>query len=949
MRIFSLLVGSVVTGRLIAALFLFSIAFSAEALVPNVLKRSLYPTGTAPQTGAGAGASVAVDGDLTVVGAPLDGAKGYFVGRVKIYDTTTGQLLHILENPSGTESEYFGQAVAISGTKVVVGVPWKKTSLQPNSFRTGIAYIYDLGGPTPTIPIFTLVNSDITGAFGGAVAIWGDRVAVGAENGSVTIGNQVFSDAGWVCVYDLASASPEIPSHKIYNPEPASLARFGDSVAISGERLAVGASGAFVGGVAAGCAYVFDLSGGVPASLVATLPNPSPSSGDSFGSSAAIAGSRVVVGAPFHEAGRVFIFDLDTPTPSAPPIELLEPIPGVSDAFGFCVAIEGSKVVVGAHGHDVPATNAGRAFLYDLASAAPELPVAVLVKPAMTANDEFGRSVGISGHRIVVGAPGDDSGGEDVGSAFVFDLGDATLATPAVVLHDAGTPAGDEYGWAVALSGTRLAVGARSDDSGADSAGSVSVFDFSNPGVAPLVATIANPSPAKDDYFGRAVAISGMRVVVGASGDDEGGTDAGLAYVFDLSSQTPHIPILILRKPTPVVGHRFGTSVAIFGSRVVVGAPGRAVSPSVAASSVYVFDLASSTPTLPVLTLTNPNGSNDDHFGEAVALSGSRLVVGGYPAFSTTTYGRVYVYDLDSATPATRIASFQNPEPPVHPSDYQEFGRFVAIDGTRIVVADHRHDVGARDAGRAYVYDLASTQPTVPILTLPNPSPAIEDIFGISVAISGSRVLVGASGKDNSAPVAGAAYLFDLNSANPQVPVTTFNGPDIAPNRHWGGAVAINGIAIVIGASGDSVTGTSRGAVHLYGLADGDADGLPDAWEVAVAGSIVAQTAADDLDGDGLDALEELAYNRDPNVPDAAFAPTVVVEGGYLTMTLTKQPGAAYEVQSAGTLLDGQLDFFSAATTTALIDNGLTLKVRDNVLFGTQPARFLRVKVTAFP
>ena len=72
-------------------------------------------------------------------------------------------------------------------------------------------------------------------------------------------------------------------------------------------------------------------------------------------------------------------------------------------------------------------------------------------------------------------------------------------------------------------------------------------------------------------------------------------------------------------------------------------------------------------------------------------------------------------------------------------------------------------------------------------------------------------------------------------------------------------------------------------------------------------------------------------------------------EAGYLTMTLTKQPGLTYEVQTAGTLLPEMPDSFSASTTMVLIHDPTHLKVRDIVLLGTSPARYIRVKVTAAP
>ena len=66
-------------------------------------------------------------------------------------------------------------------------------------------------------------------------------------------------------------------------------------------------------------------------------------------------------------------------------------------------------------------------------------------------------------------------------------------------------------------------------------------------------------------------------------------------------------------------------------------------------------------------------------------------------------------------------------------------------------------------------------------------------------------------------------------------------------------------------------------------------------------------------------------------------------------MTITKQAGVTYEVQSAGSLLPAQPDSFSAASTTVLINNVTTLKARDNFLISGSARRFMRVQVTAAP
>ena len=110
----------------------------------------------------------------------------------------------------------------------------------------------------------------------------------------------------------------------------------------------------------------------------------------------------------------------------------------------------------------------------------------------------------------------------------------------------------------------------------------------------------------------------------------------------------------------------------------------------------------------------------------------------------------------------------------------------------------------------------------------------------------------------------------------------------------------------------------------------------------------IAQGQSDD-DGDGLVNLLEQAFGLNPAVPDAQGVPQPVNEGGWLTITITKHPGVTYAVQTAGTLAAGQPNSFDTATTTVLIDNATTLKVRDNVPFGTPPARFMRVVVAPAP
>ena len=124
--------------------------------------------------------------------------------------------------------------------------------------------------------------------------------------------------------------------------------------------------------------------------------------------------------------------------------------------------------------------------------------------------------------------------------------------------------AGDSFGVSVAISGSTVVVGARDvDDKGSD-AGAAYLFDVSGTQLAKLTAS----DGAAGDHFGMSVGISGSTVVVGGHGDDDKGDTSGSAYLFDVSGTQ----LAKLTASDGVAGDWFGYSVAISGSTVVVGA-----------------------------------------------------------------------------------------------------------------------------------------------------------------------------------------------------------------------------------------------------------------------------------------------------------------------------------------------------------------------------------------
>ncbi len=224
--------------------------------------------------------------------------------------------------------------------------------------------------------------------------------------------------------------------------------------------------------------------------------------------------------------------------------------------------------------------------------------------------------------------------------------------------------------------------------------------------------------------------------------------------------------------------------------------------------------------------------------------------------------------------------------------------------------------------------------------------------FGSSVAVQGDGKIVVAGSSRNGILDSNIALVRYTRTGALD---TSFNGtgkvtPDFGVGDHSGTSVAVqsDGRIVVAGSSyyagGNYDFALVRYEGDLVDL-DLDDDGLLDSWEIAHFGTIAGHSALDDTDHDGRVELLELAFGADPLVSDPGATPAVIIEAGYLTTTIAKQPGVTYLVGSAQTL-DAA---FSATSTTVLLDTATTLKVRDNVPVGTAPARFLRVKVTAAP
>ncbi|MFN9993199.1 MAG: FG-GAP repeat protein, partial [Phycisphaerales bacterium] len=210
--------------------------------------------------------------------------------------------------------------------------------------------------------------------------------------------------------------------------------------------------------------------------------------------------------------------------------------------------------------------------------------------------------------------------------ACVSSVASAQRSTPVQVLHPAAA-AGDQFARAVAISGDTMLVGVPSDDIGAfTDQGSVQVYRWTGSGWTWEASLVASDG-AIGDGFGYAVAISGDTVIVGAYLDDVGANpEQGSAYVFVRSGTTWTQQAKLTASDGASID-LFGQSVAIFGDTVIIGAFADEINGVPSQGSAYVFN-RSGTAWTQQAKLTASDGASADYFGWTVELFGDYAIVG---------------------------------------------------------------------------------------------------------------------------------------------------------------------------------------------------------------------------------------------------------------------------------------------------------------------------------
>jgi len=389
--------------------------------------------------------------------------------------------------------------------------------------------------------------------------------------------------------------------------------------------------------------------------------------------------------------------------------------------------------------------------------------------PHLGTDDYFGLAVALEGGLAAAGAYGDNDGSRDLGSAYVFERSATTWALQAKLA--ASDRASDDYfGRSVGVSGTTILVGAYGDNhSSLTDAGSAYLFDRCG-GAWTEVAHLFASDAAGGDIFGEHVAVDGDWAVVGARRHEHAGgfSDAGAAYVFRrVDGGTPSDPCddtwleyAELDASDASAGDEFGISVDVDGGRIVVGA-WYDDSPAADAGSAYLFELQGGV-WVETTRFFAPVPAAGDQFGRAVAIDGDTVVVTSDldDHLGLTNAGSAYVFALD---PSFGVWAFQDQLVASDASAGAGLGdEGVDVEAGRVALGARYADLAGASSGAIYVFERSGTTWSEVVRYAGSDSVAADEL-GFGVALSGDAVLSGTWGHDDTVSNQGAAYVHRLS------------------------------------------------------------------------------------------------------------------------------------------------------------------------------------------
>jgi len=364
-----------------------------------------------------------------------------------------------------------------------------------------------------------------------------------------------------------------------------------------------------------------------------------------------------------------------------------------------------------------------------------------------------------------------------------------------------------------------------------------------------------------DDLFGYSASIDGDTAVFGAIWDDDNGPNSGSAYVFTRSGGAWTQQAKLLAGDGAGEDY-FGFSISLSSDTAVIGAYANDDNGS-GSGSAYVFTQSGGAWTQQAKLLAS-DGAADDQFGQSVSLSGDTAVIGAWQDDDNgNESGSAYVFTRSDGvwTQQTKLL------PSIGAAD-DLFGISVSLSGDTAVIGAVWDDDNGSDSGSAYVFTRSGGEWTQQAKLLASDGSA-DDWFGHHVSLSGGSVVIGANWDDDNGSKSGSAYVY-TRSGGVWTQRAKLLASDGAADDSFGFSLSLSGDTAVIGADRRDDNGTDSGSVYVYDLdpecpADLNGDcGVDTTDFLAFLGAWSAGDPIADWNDDGeINTLDFLAYLSD--------------------------------------------------------------------------------------
>ena len=392
---------------------------------------------------------------------------------------------------------------------------------------------------------------------------------------------------------------------------------------------------------------------------------------------------------------------------------------------------------------------------------------------------------------------------DDTDALYPLQIDPLFTQTKKLTANDAA--ANDRFGHAVATNGDTVVIGAWAKNS---NTGAAYIFERNQGGAENWgqVQKLTASDAAANDQFGRSVAINGDTVVVGASGKN---SSAGAAYTFKRNQGGAENwgQVQKLTASDAAGFDNFGWSVAINADTVVVGAWIK--NSNTGAAYIFERNQGGAENWAQVQKLTATDAAANNFFGYSVAIDGDTVVVGAHGKLP----GAAYIFERNQGG-AGNWGQVRN----LTASDGvggDQFGISVAINNDTVAVGAIHGNRGTSGAVYIFERNQNGVESWGQVKELTADDADLLDEFGISVAIDGDTLVVGAWAMNLL--TGGAAYIFERNQNGVEGwgQVQKITASDVAAHDQFGSSVGIDGETVVVGAVGKN---SNTGAAYALDL-----------------------------------------------------------------------------------------------------------------------------------